>query len=90
MSIREYMSHVEPGSRKDSLGQLIAARDENGVPLSGEELVAAGMVFMIVGTTNGLKISLTNEVEIRLQLRLLGCPIIWPRIKTWRGNSTKT
>ena len=50
-SIREYMSQVEPGSRKDSLGQLIAARDENGVPLSGEELVAAGMVFMIVGTT---------------------------------------
>jgi cytochrome P450 len=50
-SIREYMSHVAPGSRKDSLGQLIVARDENGIPLSEEELVAAGMVFMIVGTT---------------------------------------
>lgn len=51
MSIQEYRSQVEPGSRKDSLAQLIAARDENGIALSEEELIAAGMVFMIVGIT---------------------------------------
>jgi cytochrome P450 len=49
LSIQEYKSHVKPGSRKDSLGQLISARDENGVPLSDEELVSATLVFMIVG-----------------------------------------
>jgi len=51
LSVNEYKRHVKPGSRKDSLSQLIAARDENGVPLSHEELIAAGLIFMIVGIT---------------------------------------
>ena len=50
-SVKAYRNHVESGSRKDSLAQLIAARDENGIALSEEELVAAGMMFMIVGTS---------------------------------------
>src|SRR5277367_73572 len=55
LSVQEYKNHIRPGSRKDSLGQLIAARDENGLPLSHEELIAAGLIFMTVGIKLGIK-----------------------------------
>jgi len=51
MSIEEYKQSVKPGSRKDSLGHLIAARDEDsGAGLSDEELAANAAVFLLAGT----------------------------------------
>lgn len=49
MSIRHYKETVKSGSRKDSLGLLMAATDENGVGLSHEELVSSAFVFMVAG-----------------------------------------
>lgn len=49
MSVLEYKKKAKPGSRKDSLGALIAARDEDGVGLSHLELVGAALIFMIAG-----------------------------------------
>ena len=49
MSIRDYKENVKPGSRKDSLGHLITAKDEDGIGLSHEELVSAAFVFMVAG-----------------------------------------
>jgi cytochrome P450 len=49
MSIQEYKDKVKPGSRKDSLGQLIAAKDENGIGLSHEELIGFSFILMVAG-----------------------------------------
>jgi hypothetical protein len=76
MSIQAYKSHVGSGSRKDSLAQLIAARDENGIPLSEEELTAAGMVFMIVGIFVWKTYLLTDQAVTRQQRHSLGCRTI--------------
>jgi hypothetical protein len=70
MSILEYKENVKPGSRKDSLGTLIAARDEDGVGLSHMELVSAGLVFMIAGLS-GTTYSTNIKVRIQRQLRSL-------------------
>ena len=58
MSIQEYKNNVKPCSRKDSLGQLIAARDENGVGLSHMEVVSQSFVFMVAGNRS---IEATNK-----------------------------
>ena len=57
MSIQEYKANVKPGSRKDSLGQLIAARDEYGIGLTHEEVLSAAFIFMVAGLTNPTKAS---------------------------------
>jgi cytochrome P450 len=50
MSIEEYKQSVKPGSRKDSLGHLIAARDQDsGAGLSDEELAANAAIFLFAG-----------------------------------------
>lgn len=49
MSIKEYQRNVVPGSRKDALAQMIAARDENDVGLSHDHLVSTAFVFMVAG-----------------------------------------
>lgn len=54
MSILEYKKNAKSGSRKDSLGRLIDAKDENGVGLSHEELVSAAFVFMVAGISEKL------------------------------------
>jgi cytochrome P450 len=51
MSIHQYKSNVKPGSRKDSLGQLISARDEDGIGLTHEEVLSAAFIFMVAGLT---------------------------------------
>ena len=57
MSIQEYKANVKPGSRKDSLGQLIAARDEYGIGLTHEEVLSSAFIFMVAGLTNPTKAS---------------------------------
>jgi len=57
MSIQEYKANVKPGSRKDSLGQLIAARDEYGIGLTHEEVLSAAFIFMVAGLTKPTKAS---------------------------------
>ena len=49
MSVMEYKKNARPGSRKDSLGALIAARDEDGFGLSHLELVGTALIFMVAG-----------------------------------------
>jgi len=49
MSVLEYKKNAKPGSRKDSLGALISARDEDGVGLSHLELIGAALIFMVAG-----------------------------------------
>ena len=57
MSIHQYKGNVKPGSRKDSLGQLIAARDEDGIGLTHEEVLSAAFIFMVAGLTKATKAS---------------------------------
>ena len=49
ISIREYKANVKPGSRKDSLSTLIAAREDDGTGLSHDELVGMANVFLVAG-----------------------------------------
>jgi len=46
---RVYKSNVKPGSRKDSLSTLIAAREDDGTGLSHDELVGMANVFLVAG-----------------------------------------
>ena len=50
LSIQAYKRHMVPGLRKDSLGHLIAARDEeSGTGLSDEQLAANAAIFLFAG-----------------------------------------
>jgi len=49
ISIREYKANVKPGSRKDSLSTLIAAREDDGTGLSHDELVGMASIFLVAG-----------------------------------------
>ena len=49
IAIREYIDKVGPGSRKDALGLLLAACDDNETRLSYKELVGAASIFLVAG-----------------------------------------
>ena len=49
MAIKEYIEKVGPGSRKDALGLLLAACDDNDARLSYKELVGAASIFLVAG-----------------------------------------
>ena len=49
MAIKEYMNKVEPGSRKDALGLLLATCEENESRFSYDELVGAASIFLVAG-----------------------------------------
>jgi cytochrome P450 len=49
MAIKEYIDKVGPGSRKDALGLLLAACDDNETRLSYKELVGAASIFLVAG-----------------------------------------
>ena len=69
-SINAYKENVKLGSRKDSLGALIAARDEDGVGLSHQDLVGAGCVLLVAGIPLYLgKVDGPQKVSIQRQSR---------------------
>jgi len=89
MSIQEYKANVKPGSRKDSLGQLIAARDENGIGLSHEEVVSAAFIFMVAGLTIPTNAS-WFKAAILLPWLLLTSHINWQRLPHSSKKSQKS
>ena len=49
VAIKEYINKVGPGSRKDALGLLLAACDDDEARLSYKELVGAASIFLVAG-----------------------------------------
>jgi hypothetical protein len=59
---------MKPGLRKDSLGHIIAARDESGNGLSDEQLAANAAIFLFAGMFHFIFLV---KIKVSIPLRLL-------------------